>query len=147
MAVQCWCKGGGACCAGQSLELGGAVPNPTAWRSDGGVSHAPPSDSDRAGRGCHCRFAEVAPRHHDLLVRVDCDVAVALDLFELATTWGELDYGGQALVPPADWLEFGAAHRWRDPDVAERLFSVAVDVAFRRGVPAATPRFGAALAS
>jgi hypothetical protein len=60
-------------------------------------------------------------------------VAAALDLFELATTWEELDYSAEDLVPPADWLDFAAEHRWEHPELAERLFSVAVDVALRRG--------------
>lgn len=59
---------------------------------------------------------------------------MALELLELATTWDELDYSMEAVIPPADWLEFVAEHTWHDPAVAERLFSVAVDVA-RRGVP------------
>jgi hypothetical protein len=91
------------------------------------------SCSRRLALACHCRFAVHSPRHHDLLLRVDSDPAAALDLFELATTWEELDYSGERLVPPGDWLDFAGEHRWNDPDVAERMFSVAVDVAFRRG--------------
>ncbi len=98
----------------------------------------PKTTACRARVACHCRFSREAPLHHDLLARVDADVAAALDLFELATTWDELDYSEQALVPPADWLDFAAEHHWHDPELAERLFSVAVDVAFRRGAPAAT---------
>ncbi len=89
---------------------------------------------------CHCRFFRDAPNHHDLLVRVDGDVNAALELFELATTWEELDYREEALVVPGDWLEFASGHSWADPDLAERLFSVAVDVAFRRGAPTAGTR-------
>ena len=89
----------------------------------------------RARVACDCRFAREAPRHHDLLVRVDADVAAALDLFELATTWDELDYSAEDVVAPADWLDFVAEHRWGNPELAERLFSVAVDVALRRGAP------------
>lgn len=89
----------------------------------------------RPAVACECRFAHAAPGHHDLLVQVESDVAMALELFELATTWDELDYDGQVLIPPGEWLAFAAAHRWRDPEVAERLFSVAVDVA-RRGAGA-----------
>jgi len=100
----------------------------------------PKTTACRARVACDCRFAREAPLHHDLLVRIDADVAVALELFELATTWDELDYSGHALVPPTDWLDFAAEHRWADPDLAERLFSVAVDVALRRGAPAPTPR-------
>jgi hypothetical protein len=95
--------------------------------------------SGRPAAACDCRFALVAPLHHDLLVLVDSDVAVAVDLFELATTWDELDYSSQPLVPPADWLDFLAEHRWHDPELAERLFSLAVDVV-RRGLPAPASR-------
>ena len=61
---------------------------------------------------------------------------MALELLELATTWEELDYSGQALIPPCDWLDFAAAHNWRDPELATRLFSVAIDVASRSPEPA-----------
>lgn len=98
----------------------------------------PKTTASRARFACHCRFARQAPLHHDLLARVDADVTAALDLFELATTWDELDYSGQALVPPAEWLDFAAEHRWHDPELAQRLFSVAVDVALRRGAPGPT---------
>ncbi len=100
----------------------------------------PKTTACRAPVACSCRFAREAPLHHDALLRVDADVAAALELFELATTWEELDYSGEALVEPADWLEFAAEHRWRNPEVAERLFSVAVDVALRRGAPATSTR-------
>ncbi len=90
--------------------------------------------SRRPSGGCPCRFAAVAPAHHDQLVRAETDVAMALELLELATTWDELDYSTEAVIPPADWLEFVAEHLWHDPAIAERLFSVAVDVA-RRGAP------------
>ena len=100
----------------------------------------PKTTACRARVACSCRFAREAPLHHDALVRVDADVSAALDLFELATTWEELDYSGEPLVAPADWLAFAAEHRWHDPELAERLFSVAVDVALRRGAPATTTR-------
>lgn len=80
---------------------------------------------------CECRFAVLAPRHHDMLVNVEVDVAMAVELLELATTWEELDYSGEAVIPPRDWLDFAAAHTWRNPDMALRLFSVATDVACR----------------
>jgi hypothetical protein len=63
-------------------------------------------------------------------------VAMAVELLELATTWGELDYSEEAVIPPQDWLDFAAAHTWRDTDTAFRLFSVATDVASRRPEPA-----------
>lgn len=87
---------------------------------------------------CSCPFAAVAPLHHDQLLRAPSDVAMTLELVELATTWGELDYSAEALIPPSDWPAFVAWHDWRDREMAERLFGVAVDVA-RAGV--AVPRF------
>ena len=78
---------------------------------------------------CSCPFAGAAPVHHDQLLRAPTDVSMALDLMELATTWGELDYSAEALIPPGDWLAFLAWHDWTDPEMAERLFGVAVDVA------------------
>lgn len=90
----------------------------------------------RPAATCHCRFASTAPLHHDLLLNVEDDVAVALELLELATTWEELDYSGEAVIPPCDWLEFSAAHNWRDPELALRLFSVAIDVVARSPEPA-----------
>jgi hypothetical protein len=85
---------------------------------------------------CTCRYAKTAPLHHDLLLNVEDDVAMALELLELATTWEELDYSGEAVIPPCDWLDFAAAHSWRDPELASRLFSVALDVAARSPEPA-----------
>jgi hypothetical protein len=51
-------------------------------------------------------------------------------------TWGEIDYSTEVLIPPSDWLEFAASHAWPDPELAARLFGVAVDVA--RGRTAAS---------
>jgi hypothetical protein len=65
---------------------------------------------------------------------------MALELLELATTWEELDYSGEAVIPPCDWLDFAAAHTWRDPELASRLFSVATDVASRSPEPALAAR-------
>ena len=87
---------------------------------------------------CSCRFAGAAPAHHDQLLRAPTDVSMALELLELATTWSELDYSAEALIPPGDWLAFVARHDWGDAEMAERLFGVAVDVARAR---AAVPRF------
>ncbi|MGH9222429.1 MAG: hypothetical protein ACRD2W_01190 [Acidimicrobiales bacterium] len=96
----------------------------------------------RAAPVCHCRFSFVEA-HHDKLVRAAADVGMALELLELAVTWGELDYTGESLIPPVDWLEFAAAHSWNDPELAQRLFSTARDVALRRpadGAPTHKPR-------
>ena len=92
----------------------------------------------RPATTCQCRFAAIAPRHHDMLVNAEADVAMAVELVELATTWEELDYSGEAVIPPCDWLDFVAVHNWRDPDLVLRLFSVATDVASRRAEPATT---------
>lgn len=86
----------------------------------------------RPAATCDCRFARIAPRHHDALLNVEADVAVTVELLELATTWEELDYSAEAVIPPCDWLDFAAAHNWRDPELASRLFSLAIDVAARR---------------
>lgn len=94
----------------------------------------------RPAVACACRFAKTAPRHHDLLLNVEADVATTLELMELATTWDELDYSGEAVIPPCDWLDFVAAHHWRDPELAFRLFSLAIDVAARRPEPAMARR-------
>jgi hypothetical protein len=94
----------------------------------------------RPAVSCGCRFASLAPRHHDLLLNVDADVATTIELLELATTWEELDYSGEAVIPPCDWLDFAAAHNWRDPELATRLFSLAIDVASRRSEPALAGR-------
>ena len=89
---------------------------------------------------CHCRFASAAPVHHDQLVRAATDVAIAVELIELAVSWHELDYSREAVIPPADWLEFAAEHRWQDDDVAVRLFSAALDIAQRRGSASSAAR-------
>jgi hypothetical protein len=71
---------------------------------------------------------------------VEADVATTLELLELATTWAELDYSEEAVIPPCDWMDFAAAHTWRDPVLAARLFSLAIDVASRRAEPALAGR-------
>lgn len=81
-----------------------------------------------------------APRHHDLLLNVEGDVAMTLELMELATTWDEIDYSAEAVIPPGDWMDFAAAHQWRNPELAIRLFSLATDVAARRPEPAMSRR-------
>ena len=71
---------------------------------------------------------------------MEADVAVTVELMELATTWEELDYSGEAVIPPSDWLDFAASHTWRNPELAARLFSLAIDVAARRPEPAVAGR-------
>lgn len=79
-----------------------------------------------------CTAAVMHPEHHDRLLRVDVDQEVQLELFELAVTWHELDYSDSPVLGPSDWLRFAAAHRWTSPSRAERVFSLAVDIAGRR---------------
>jgi hypothetical protein len=93
----------------------------------------------RPAATCECRFAKIAPRHHDRLLNVEADVVTTLELMELATTWEEIDYSGEAVIPPCDWMDFAAAHNWRNPELAFRLFSLAIDVA-RRPEPAMSRR-------
>jgi hypothetical protein len=40
----------------------------------------------RPAATCDCRFARIAPRHHDLLLNVEVDVATTLELMESSTT-------------------------------------------------------------
>jgi hypothetical protein len=94
----------------------------------------------RPAVSCECQFALAAPRHHDLLLNVEADVATTLELMELATTWDEIDYSGEAVIPPCDWMGFAAVHQWRNPELAFRLFSLATDVAARRPEPAMARR-------
>lgn len=82
---------------------------------------------------CACRFIDGARMHHDELLRAPTELAMAVALLELAASWCEIDYSGEALIPPAHWLSFVAEHTWPNPDLALRLFGVAVDVA-RRGI-------------
>ena len=69
--------------------------------------------------------------HHDRLLTVEHDADEVLELMELAVTWGELEYGGHPLIGPEQWMAFAAAHVWVDPARAERIFSLAADVAVR----------------
>ena len=80
-----------------------------------------------------CSVPPTARHHHDRLLTVEFDIDELLELVELAVTWGELDYSGAGVVPPDQWLDFAACHEWRDADRAARIFSVATDIARRRG--------------
>ena len=87
-------------------------------------------------RGCRhgqCGAAIRYPAHHDRLLAVDSDVEVLLELLEIAVTWHELDYSHTPVIGPQAWLAFADDHAWRDPDGAHRAFSLAVDIAGRRG--------------
>lgn len=82
-----------------------------------------------AERPCRCRFVREAQVHHDQLLRVTTDADAFLELMELAVTWGELDYSEMPLIPPNRWLEFVDSHIWGDGEKAERMISLAIDVA------------------
>jgi hypothetical protein len=78
---------------------------------------------------CSCDFYESASAHHDRLLAVDREIGALLDLFDLAVTWGELDYSGQRLVAPMRWPAFVSAHPWHDVERAKQIFQLASDVA------------------
>jgi hypothetical protein len=86
--------------------------------------HYLPSD-----RPCRCRFAGDTGAHHDQLLKVLEDPDQLLELMELAVTWGELDYSETPVIPPNRWLEFVDSHIWVDGEKAERVMSLAMDIA------------------
>lgn len=88
--------------------------------------------SEPVPRPCSCPFADATPEHHDQLLRAPADLSMTLELIELAVTWEELDYSAEALIPPGDWPAFVACHDWVDPEMAARIFDVAIDVARAR---------------
>lgn len=77
----------------------------------------------------NCRFNGPTKTHHDRLLKIEQDSTEVIDLFELAVTWGELDYSDQMIIPPSAWLDFVQSHQWADRDQAERIVSLATDVA------------------
>jgi hypothetical protein len=79
-----------------------------------------------------CPASVLSPEQHDRLLRVDVDQEVQLELLETAVTWHELEYSEVPVIGPREWLTFAATHRWTLPERAERVFSLAVDVAGRR---------------
>jgi hypothetical protein len=80
-----------------------------------------------------CATYASAKAHHDRLLAVEKDVNALIELFDLAVTWGELDYSKEHLVEPRCWSDFVAIHRWQDAERAERIFQLATDVALRSG--------------
>lgn len=76
-----------------------------------------------------CAFDGIAKPHHDRLVAIEADPSVFLDLVELAVTWAELEYCDRPIIPPDRWMAFVLSHSWPNPDRAERMFSVATDIA------------------
>lgn len=87
------------------------------------------SASTRAVCTARCHLAPELREHHDRLLTVEHDAAELLELMELAVTWGELEYEGEAVIGPDQWVDFAAAHLWVEPERAERIFAVAVDIA------------------
>jgi hypothetical protein len=67
--------------------------------------------------------------HHDRLLRVDTDPEELLELLELAVTWAELDYSDAPVLGPSHWAHFAHDHDWQLPERAERIFSLATDLA------------------
>jgi hypothetical protein len=102
-----------------------------------------PLPLDHGGTPCGCPAGLRRSAHHDRLLAVDSDPEAVLDLFELAVTWGELDYTGADVLPPEAWLDFAADHVWRRPERVERTFALAADVALR-GPRSGTCLLGAA---
>lgn len=86
---------------------------------------------------CHsgCRPDPARRTHHDLLLRVETDPDALVELFDLAVTWGELEYPADETIAPTRWPDFVRRHRWLDADRVERIFGLALDVALR-SVPA-----------
>ncbi|MCE3553761.1 hypothetical protein LWC33_20175 [Pseudonocardia sp. RS11V-5] len=78
-----------------------------------------------------CRADHPWRAHHDRLLDVETDPDAVVDLFETAVTWAELEYPEETTIPPARWVEFADRHRWRDPERARRIFSLAADAALR----------------
>lgn len=95
--------------------------------------------TDRGAGRCGCAPSLRRSAHHDRLLAVESDPDAVLDLFEIAVTWGELDYTGAEVVPPEAWLDFASDHVWRCPDRVLRLFALAADVALR-GAPVTVAR-------
>lgn len=98
-----------------------------------------PMPVDPVRVGCGCDPSRRRSAHHDELLAVESDPDAVLDLFELAVTWTELDYGDADVVPPEAWVDFAADHCWRRPERVARLFALATDVALRAPCPPARP--------
>lgn len=82
-----------------------------------------------------CAVDPALRAHHDRMLTVAADPEEMVELFELAVTWGELEYGRVPLIDPSRWVDFALQHDWADPQRALRIFSLATDIA-ARAVPA-----------
>lgn len=78
-----------------------------------------------------CSTDAALAAHHDRLLTVDTDAEELLALLEMAVTWYELDYSHSQVVGPAGWSTFAQTHEWTDPERAERVFNLAVDIVGR----------------
>jgi hypothetical protein len=96
-----------------------------------------PMSLDPGGARCGCRPSRRRSAHHAALLTIEAAPDAVLDLFELAVTWGELDYGDADVLPPESWIDFAAEHRWCRPSRVARLFALATDVALRGPCPPA----------
>lgn len=76
-----------------------------------------------------CEFRDQAQWHHDRLLAILGDPDELLELLELAVTWAELEYSSSPVIAPHRWTSFLNSHNWSDPQRAERIFSLATDVA------------------
>ena len=76
-----------------------------------------------------CEFRDRTQWHHDRLLAILGDPDQLLELLELAVTWAELDYASRPVIPPHRWTSFLNSHNWPLPQHAERIFSLATDVA------------------
>ncbi|GAA3235583.1 hypothetical protein GCM10017691_33050 [Pseudonocardia petroleophila] len=99
------------------------------------IMTCPAATATRAACTDGCTIDPALRAHHDRLLTVEHDADEVLELMELAVTWGELEYADEPLVGPDRWIEFAATHVWVDADRAERIFSLAADVAARSAVP------------
>jgi hypothetical protein len=76
-----------------------------------------------------CEFRGQTEWHHNQLLGILSDPDGPLELLELAVTWAELDYSSRQVIAPHRWTSFLNSHNWPDPERAERIFSLATDVA------------------
>src|SRR5262245_31750356 len=83
-----------------------------------------------------CPFRGATREHHRWLLEVDWEHERLVGRMEVGGTWCDVGYVEQAGIPPERWLDFGAAHRWRESDQAERVLLMATDVALRVRRPA-----------
>lgn len=106
-------------------------PHRAARASAVAVVSLSPAGDHRSSETCRgqCEFVGATERHHDRLLAILGDPDRLLELIELAVTWAELDYSSTPVIAPHRWMSFFYGHHWSDPQRAERIFSLATDVA------------------